>query len=473
MWSGIKTFLIVLVVCLLCMAAIRFLPMDQFAPTTVEVTRETFTETAEAVNNPNRGLYSIYGVRITDQKKDYLAAANRMAQKESPINLIMVQINLARYQDTELSDQALRNIADLFSALRTTDKNWILRFTYDWKGKAERSEPENIEIIFRHMMQLQPLLQANGDRIFVIQGLFTGNWGEMNNTRYGSPEDLLCLSETLKYAAGESTFLSVRTGAQWRTLTGIHRFEDVDAGTVPRVGLYNDAMMGSESDWGTYRSPETHGPDPEGRWSRTEELEFQNLLCRYVPNGGEVIASNPLNDFENAVATLRKMRVTYLNYDYDREVLDKWSAVTVEDGAYRGLDGLSYIERHLGYRILIRDVKAVYHPQLDKLTLELELQNVGFAPIYAQQDILLQICDEENNLVYSHRFDEDIRKLYGGENSGDLLELHHQIPIGAWPRGEYRAHLALLDRDTGNMLLLANEQSATQYGYYIAGIKRS
>ena len=98
---------------------------------------------------------------------------------------------------------------------------------------------------------------------------------------------------------------------------------------------------------------------------------------------------------------------------------------------------------------------------------------MGFAPIYAQQDILLQICDEENNLVYSHRFDEDIRKLYGGENSGDLLELHHQIPIGAWPRGEYRAHLALLDRDTGNMLLLANEQSATQYGYYIAGIKRS
>ena len=86
---------------------------------------------------------------------------------------------------------------------------------------------------------------------------------------------------------------------------------------------------------------------------------WQNLLCRYVPNGGAVIINNPLNDFENAVATLKKMHVSYLNYDYDQEVLDKWSSVIVGKGVYQGMDGLTYIERHLGYRILINDVNQI------------------------------------------------------------------------------------------------------------------
>lgn len=473
MWRGIKCFIIVLVICLLAMAIISYIPMNEVGQTNVELSRETFTETAAQIDNPDRGMYSIIGFSIKDREEDYQTQVDRLMKDDGPTNLVMIQINLAHYRDRELSPTALKNISNLFDTLRTKDENWILRFLYDWDGNAEATEPESIDIILRHMEQLKDLLQANQDKIFVLQGLFTGNWGEMNGTHYGSTEVCRSLMEMLMQVTGENTFLSVRTGAQWRDITGIYQFEELTDGAIPRMGLYNDGIMGNLSDCGTYSNNDSRDEDPEAIWSREKELEFQNLLCRYVPNGGEVILNNPLNDYENAVATLRKMHISYLNYDYDKEILDKWAMATVEKGAYQGLDGLSYIERHLGYRILINDVKTAYHPLRQRMILDVELKNVGFAPVYTQKDVLLQIYDENNQLVYTHLFEQDIRQLYGGENSGDMLELHHEISLADWATGEFQVYLAVCDRETGEMLVLANEQTMTQYGYKIAGIRRS
>ena len=307
----------------------------------------------------------------------------------------------------------------------------------------------------------------------MIQGLFIGNWGEMNGTRYNAPEDLRCLTEMLMQVTSESTFLSVRTGSQWRNITGLYEVDGLAFGELPRIGLYNDGIMGNIGDLGSYSSSDIQDTDPMAYWSREKELEFQSNLCRFVPNGGEVVLDNPLNDFENAVATLKKMHISYLNYDYDKAVLDKWAAVTVEKGVYQGMDGLTYIQRHLGYRILINDVKTAYHPQHGHMIVDAELKNVGFAPLYEEKNIVLQVLDKNNQVVYTHQFDADIRQLYGGENSGDLLELHHEIPISEWPRGEFGVYLAVQDPDTGELLVLANEQSMTPYGYKIAGIRRS
>ena len=64
---------------------------------------------------------------------------------------------------------------------------------------------------------------------------------------------------------------------------------------------------------------------------------------------GEVIVDNPYNNLENAIADLKTMHVSYLNEDYDRNVLDKWAATVVNtDDCYDGMDGWSYVERHLG-----------------------------------------------------------------------------------------------------------------------------
>lgn len=217
------------------MAMISYLPINEFDQITVELSKEIFTETAAQVDNPDRGLYSIFGFYITDQEEDYQARDDRLFK--------MIQINLAHYRDRELSSAGLKNIGNLFDALRTKDVNWILRFTYDWDGNAAATEPESMDVILHHMARLKDLLQANEDKIFVLQGLFVGNWGEMNGTRYGSSEAHSCLTEMLMQVTGENTFLSVRTGAHWRGITGIHAFKELMSGDIPKIGLYNDGVM--------------------------------------------------------------------------------------------------------------------------------------------------------------------------------------------------------------------------------------
>lgn len=439
----------------------------------VEVYREVFTETTGKLDNPARGLYSMVGFYIKDQQEDYEAKIDTALQSGSPINLLMLHINLAYYSDRDLTPEALNNISELFSMVRTKGLRLIVRLVYDWDGKSVAYEPQSLDIITNHMRQLKDILYANQDQIFVLQGLFTGKWGEMNGTRHGEPEALRHLAHTLLDVTGENTFLSVRTGSQWRTITEVHEPNVLLTGLFPRIGLYNDGMLGSETDCGSYYPNGDQDAEPTAAWSRGKELAFQELLCRRVPNGGEVIINNPINDFENAVAALKTMHVSYLNYDYDKEVLNKWAAVTVDSGIYSGMDGLTYIERHLGYRILIDDARIAYHKPNDTLILDLDLKNVGFAPLYSEKNIILRVYNKNNQLVLSHEFDQDIRQLHGGNDYGDLLELHHEIPLEGWANGDYSVYLTVNDTETGEPLILANEQSIAQYGYKIAGIKRS
>jgi len=449
------------------------IPLAREEAIKVEIVREVFSETTEPIENPDRGFYSLIGFYITDMEEDYQTKVVHMIQRNAPINLMLVQINLANYADCALSPEALANIGRLFDALRTIKQRLIIRFVYDWNGHADTAEPENIDIIINHMTQLKYVLYANQDRIFLVQGLFTGNWGEMNGTRFGSPEEIRQLAETLRYAAGDDAFLSVRTGYQWRIINDIFDFDVFEIGNVPQIGLYNDGMMGNQTDCGTYSDNTAHDSDPMAIWGREKELEFQNYLCRYVPNGGEVILNNALNDFESAVSTLKTMHVSYLNYDYDKDVLDKWASVTVPNGVYEGMDGLTYIERHLGYRILIHDVQTAYHKPKEQLVLNVDLKNNGFAPVYSEKQVVLQVVDENNTVVHSYLFDQDLRLLYGGDDSKNVLELYHEIPLKDWPTGEFSVYIMITDSGTDEPLILANEQTITQYGYKIAGIKRS
>lgn len=75
--------------------------------------------------------------------------------------------------------------------------------------------------------------------------------------------------------------------------------------------------------------------------------------------------------------------MTYLNRAYDQAVLEKWSkSVIKEDGCFNGMDGLTYIERRLGYRLAIVDAGLRYQSREDTLTAEVTLKNMGFAPLY-------------------------------------------------------------------------------------------
>lgn len=423
---------------------------------------EILTQSARQLDNPDRGFYRIRAYTIQPEPQQFQQTEGEKDEASHGRVLELVQINLKRFRSGEITPAGLENVENLFRFLEERPLRYIVRFLYDWDGNAAATEPESMGVILNHMRQLSPILKAHADCIFLMQGLFVGNWGEMNGTPFVSRESVTRLAAELAADTAEETFLAVRTPVYWRKVIGGERF-DASNPLAVRLGLYNDGILGNSGDCGTYVGAAEDRADPFASWSRAEELAFQETLCQWVPNGGEVVLDNPLNDFESALNALRTMHITYLNWDYDRAVLDKWAAAVVEEPPYEGMDGLTYMERHLGYRYWIESAFCRYSFLSGQLHVGAKLKNEGFAPIYAANQLTLTLVGREECLRFP--LSADLRTLPGGNRREETLAAQADIPLKALQETEYDVYLEV--RAASQRLALANEQEPGEYGFYL------
>ena len=395
------------------------------------------TETVAALKTADQGFYYIHGFVLQDSM-DCSALVSKSYVSDRNTQLSLVEINLREYNRGPLSDAAIANVRYLFDALRREQRRFIVRFVYDWDGKNMELEPTRRSLVENHMRQLGNVISENKDIIYTLQGLFVGNWGEMNGTRYVGTEHWQALFQTLASVTDADVFLSVRMPMQWRRCTGTD--ELVPGTDTARLGLFNDGMMGSENDLGTYGNLRRKEATIEDVWCREDELEFQDQLCRYVPNGGEVVFDTEYNDFEAAVANLAKMHVSYLNRDYDRRALDKWASHTVRDGSvWDGMDGLTYIERHLGCRLVADSARIKYAFFPNELSLSVTMRNVGFSPLYREIHAEAVFAGADGEV--SMPLDGDLQTICSGETA----ELTGKLPLTALKRGDQDIYLRVTD----------------------------
>lgn len=435
---------------------------------------EIFTESAEEIWNPDRGFYHIYGFLISDEPADMCEQLDRQMEKDTGHALAMVQINLREYRDKEISEEGLNNIESLFRAMSATNEHWIVRFLYDWDGENEKNEPQSIELVLSHMQQVGEILTRYRESVFTLQGLFVGNWGEINGTKYADKTSLQKLAKQLIKATDGQMYLAVRTPAHWRQIMdGVEDSmpEDQEKMMYDRLGLFNDGMLGSGNDCGTYGEKSAVEAGEDQAWNRKEELEFQEKLCSRVPNGGEVIIDNEYNDLEHAIADLKTMHVTYLNQDYDEAVLEKWASSTVQTSdCFDGMDGLSYIQRHLGYRLVLSEVFMQHNFWEDTADIKVSLQNVGFAPVYKECEPVLLVKDETGQTIYEATPFGDITSLAGGNETEKKELFSDRVPLRGLKAGCYSVYFAVRDTANDSFITFANEQKIENEGYKIGTI---
>ncbi len=428
------------------------------------------TGSTRELNSPDTGFYYIHGFRL-QEGADLPAKVRESYAWDTDTRLSLVEINLAAYREGEISPAGLEQLSALMDALRQVGKRLILRFVYDWDGKNMEVEPTDRRIIETHMAQVAGVVNANKDLIFTLQGLFVGNWGEMNGTRYTGAEHWRALFRQLAGVTDGDLFLAVRMPSQWRQAVSYHgSVEETLAGDpqAGRLGLFNDGMLGSASDLGTYAAPEAESVTELGPWRREEELTFQQQLCRAVPNGGEAVGAAQFSDFPAAVQTLARMHVTYLNRDYDQQVLDRWAAVSVEEpGPWQGMDGLTYIQRHLGYRYALTGSELRYDFLRNSVQVRVTVANEGFAPAYAPLKARLLLEDDAGGLT-PLTLEGDLRRLGGG---GESLTLEREVDAGALAPGSYRLWVEVRREDTDEPLALANEGWTAEKGNPIGRIE--
>jgi len=419
-----------------------------------------YAEDSAILDNPYCGFYRMYGFALSEDDPESAAQRCRQYIDWSNGKLIMLQINLKNYSETDLSETALQQLDRILGELSAAKREVILRFFYDWDGNALETEPSEITTITRHMDQLAEVINRYADTVYLIQSTFTGNYGEMTQTHYGSHANNRFLMAHLAEVTDPSIFLAVRTPSHLRGVTEsktpITPETAFDGTLSSRLGLYNDGILGSVYDVGTYDDTSFAGStNPAEKGTREEELAFQEYLCQYVPNGGETVIDNPYNDLENAVVDLARMHVSYLNSAHDTAVLEKWQASTYESkDCFNGMNGLDYITAHLCYRFVVTDSSFSYDAlKSDTASYTFTLQNTGFAPSYRNFDGKLTLCQAETNIEISIPLELDTRTIM----AGSAAAFTYALDVRSLPAGIYEAFFILTDPYTGRTIQLANK----------------
>ena len=426
---------------------------------------EVFSESNKPLQNPYCGFYHIIGYTLSDIYDKCYNCTDQINKYTD--QLVLLEINLKNYRTTDISENGLANLNDILAKWTQSQNGTklILRFLYDWDGIALATEPDSLNLVLKHIEQIAPTINRHRDCIYIMQGVFIGNWGEMHHSKFSDINSVKILINRLNELIDPSVFLSVRTPSVWRGVTDLcdppekSPLLGVDNFLTARLGLFNDGILGSESDLGTYAEGE-----------RKKELIFQNKLCRYVPNGGEVVYNSNLSRLETAVSALKTMHISYLNEDYDSRVIEKWkSSVWTGEGAFNGCDGYSYIKAHIGYRYFIDSCKLKKSGFLrPEYTLEITVKNNGFSGTLKPFESAVTLINKETEDCVRIPIDADFECI-GNESKKTFTA---KLPVKELKQGEYLIYFSVKSKIGGQTVFMANESDITKYGYLLGRLKK-
>lgn len=266
--------------------------------------------------------------------------------------LCLLELCLEHFRDRDLDGAALSNVRAMLEFFALRGRQILFRGTYDLEGRAMEKEPVRLGQILAHMEQIAPLLLDFASHVLLVQGLFVGAWGEMHSSRYVDASSLQTLYRHWRTLTRGRLRLSLRTPA----LADLAGAED--------VGLYDDALLADDGDMGTF---------PRGR---DRCRPWWKPMVAAAPFGGEALLGMDL-DARATEALLRDMELSYLNIQYDSRLLDRWRAMAYGQGSF-----FDHVERHMGYRFLLR--RLAWRRGWGCAELEIELENTGWARCYEE-----------------------------------------------------------------------------------------
>ena len=442
------------------------------------------TETRDLLNTSQGGWYQLYAYRLKPDTPidDWHLYVHERDNEGSPCRLALLEFNLSSYRDRGLDTAAEENIKRVLQNFKKAKMKVILRFLYDWDGRGLESEPNSLSLIKKHMKQVSQSINPFHSMIYTTQGIFVGSWGEMHTSKYLTTK---AMTDLLLYYASvteDSIYLAVRTPEQYRNImeelennsSRYKKYTISKEELTKRLGLFNDGMLGSLSDVGTYHEADIAPGKKEGKEIRKKEIDFQYNLCLQVPNGGEVVKDNPYNDGERAIADLRAMRVSYLNQIYDEEVIKKWKKDTYngEDTLYRDMSVYDYIARHLGPRFVLQKSSLHYEPyQTGSARGTVTVKNMGFSNLYHDMKLSIDIINKETGkrttLLSVREKSEEYHPCRWSPK--ETITLPFEIAPFEFDAGEYTLVFSLSDSDTDEPFPLANDSYDESLKGYVLG----
>lgn len=376
----------------------------------------SYQESTDFFLNPERGFYKAVSTECG------LSGCEEELEIPEQQSIIHLRISLADFtkanngvKDYDLTPEMVTSLGNILKNYRFHNKNVILRFAYDDFEGIGNLEPENIDQVLAHITQLQPIFEEYEDVIMTIESSLIGKWGEQHGSEIVSFENVAKIIDTYLNVVPSSRTILVRRPsyyAYWKNITYNELYLDVSKPEEDsyRVGVFNDGYLGSESDTGTFIEHPTLG------W-RTNEITWLSNQATHTFYGGEVVKDRSktgirYNTAEHMIKEMYDTHTTYLNIDWNDEVLDNWkkTAYTGEEKAYLGQSSFNYITNHLGYRFVLRSSEITSSiKDRNELRLKGKIENVGAGNVINEKKATLILKQEDKVIRFPVEF--DIRKI--------------------------------------------------------------
>lgn len=371
-------------------------------------------------DNPERGFYSSSNLKLKEDGKtnDYCNT------KSNTSRLLYLKVDLSAFsgsmngknQDLELTPAALSALEQVLEEIKQNNNTVVLRFVYDNGAtgiaeKIEKFEPGQ-EMLLRHIQQLGPVFRKYASTIDVIQVGFYGLWGEAyyNTDAAKTPSHYReTIPALLEATAGTDITVAVRTPEYYSWYRG------VDIGTIAtdlttsredayRVGIFNDAYGAGSDDKGTY-----HDRDAETAWLRNQASHTffggEAIVDAGYQEGNPSSAIGPYNTESYFIPEAFKIHTSYLNWEWNQALHRQWAKQPYSGGdpLYQGKSALTYIENHLGYRFVVREVRTYGSATRgETLPIDITVENVGFANLIKGKRADIVLTDSSGNIVQTY-----------------------------------------------------------------------
>jgi hypothetical protein len=429
------------------LAAIGLLLPTQaaMAHTAPPTTSRTYTTSDEVIANPERGFYHHTETHYYADGSGYVPldlTTLRNFRTQENITQILRLFYLEKFSKQDVIDQHYLDLMQAdFRTARAAGVKMIVRFAYalpgdGWPPPTPYGDAP-VARVLKQIKQLTPILRQNADVIAVVQAGFVGLWGEGYYTDYFSdPQDPSVVTDQnwadrtavvmgLLQALPKDRMIQVRTpymkqrmlGVPTGTAGALTAAQAYDGSPLARVGHHNDCFLASPDDFGTYLS------DPIELYK-----DFVAQDTNYVPEGGETCAVNsPRSDWESASAEMARLHFSFLNIEYNRDVLDTWG------------DNLTTVKQKLGYRFALTQstVTTKARPRGD-VRVNLQLRNDGWAAPYNPRQV--QLVFQNDKHTFKVNVSADPRRW----GAGTTTNLNWKVAAPPIP-GKYHVSLNLPD----------------------------
>lgn len=375
-----------------------------------------------------------YGVKGEESNLD-----NHISKDK--ISIVLVHYYLDNFRTTAtLPNEILNAFDEDMQVLRNKGLKAIIRFSYTnttyinpSTGK-ESAQDAAWDIVQSHINQYKSHWQANADVIFVFQAGIVGAWGEWYYTdNYGNTASTTnsarrLVIDALLDAVPSDRCIQLRTPLFKTTYIGDTNpltAEEAYTGTPrARLGQHNDAFLYDYDNMGTYEDTATQKP-----WLAQETL--------YVPIGGETDITESSKakkwaTYDKTTAEMSRLHWTFIQSGYAETTTNMWR----ENGTFDELN------RKMGYRYqLVSGTYGESVKQGEKLSVKLQIRNVGYAPLYNARPAYIVL--KNGNKKYALKLSSDPRRwLPNGEISS--IDEKLTVPTNV-PEGVYQLYLYMPD----------------------------